>query len=479
MRSSRVLTSVFAGLLCLMPALVPAQVPPVPGGSGLSRATVVDWRTAGYVSGVRNQGSCGSSWLFPAVAMLESRLMIALNLPNVDLDYSEQRLLSCVGGGNNCASGSWVAAMNYLQTTGTPREACFPYQSSDLVPCTAVCADAPNQLGRFMTWSNVPADEISLKSALSYGPIGAYMDVYSDFYSYSGGVYSHLGGTLAGGHYVLIVGYDNAQQCWIAKNSWGTTWGEAGYFRIAYVSNCRFGEYATAGTATGSPPPIGWGKLQSPSALTTTAGVPSGGISGRLWIDGVTKSPGAPPRLTAELGYGPDGSNPSANPAWQWTPAVYSANVGASDEYTAALTVATPGTYDYCYRYSFCGSAWVYADLDSSSNGYSPGQAGALTVTAPGAVEDALPSELSFALQSANPVAGPAHFRFGLPRRTRAELSIHDVTGRCLVTLAAGQLDAGYHAMTWAGEGAAHAGVYFARFRADGRSFTQALTVLR
>ena len=200
---------------------------------------------------------------------------------------------------------------------------------------------------------------------------------------------------------------------------------------------------------------------------------------GQVWIDGVTDQPGATAGLVAELGYGSDGSDPSVNPAaWQWTPAVYNLDVGNNDEFMARLTVPAPGAYDYCCRYSYFGGPWLYADLDGTNNGYSPVQAGALTVTPASAVEEELPAQLSFALLGANPVIGPARFRFGLPKRTAVVLSIHDVTGRRLATLASGEFDAGYHAVSWESGGAAEAGVYFARLHADGRSLTRSFTVL-
>jgi parallel beta-helix repeat protein len=43
-----------------------------------------------------------------------------------------------------------------------------------------------------------------------------------------------LWGKLEGGHWITIVGFDDAQKCWICKNSWGTYWGERGWFRIKY-----------------------------------------------------------------------------------------------------------------------------------------------------------------------------------------------------------------------------------------------------
>jgi hypothetical protein len=233
-------------------------------------------------------------------------------------------------------------------------------------------------------------------------------------------------------------------------------------------------------TTACDPVTIGWCNVQWPPTLTTTAGVASDPVYGQVWIDGVTNQPGATVGLTAELGYGPEGSDPPADPAeWQWAPAVYNLDVGNNDEFMAQLTVPATGTYDYAYRYSYYSSPWIYGDLDGSIDGYSPSQAGALTVNPASAVGEDLPAQLSFALRGANPVIGSAHFCFGLPKRTAVELSIHDVTGRRVVTLAAGNLDAGYHAVSWENGGAARAGVYFARFHADGQSFTRRFTVLR
>jgi hypothetical protein len=80
----------------------------------------------------------------------------------------------------------------------------------------------------------------------TYGAIEACLDVYQDFFSYSSGIYRHVTGGYAGGHCVCLIGYDDAAGCWIAKNSWGTGWGEAGYFRIAY-GECRIETYLQPG----------------------------------------------------------------------------------------------------------------------------------------------------------------------------------------------------------------------------------------
>jgi hypothetical protein len=90
------------------------------------------------------------------------------------------------------------------------------------------------------------------------------------------------------------------------------------------------------------------------------------------------------------------------------------------------------------------------------------------------------PREVTFALAGANPSAGVALFRFGLPTQAGVLLTIHDVTGRRVATLAAGSYGAGYHTIRWERrKGAPAAGVYYARFTSDGRAFTQQVVVLR
>jgi flagellar hook assembly protein FlgD len=74
-------------------------------------------------------------------------------------------------------------------------------------------------------------------------------------------------------------------------------------------------------------------------------------------------------------------------------------------------------------------------------------------------------------------------FRFGLPHRTRVSLDLFDVAGRHVRALVKGEKAEGWHAIEWRGEtdhgSEAGAGVFFARFRADGREFVQRIVWLR
>ena len=88
-------------------------------------------------------------------------------------------------------------------------------------------------------------------------------------------------------------------------------------------------------------------------------------------------SPARRPASRAQLGFGPDGSDPAGNGAWTWVDAAFNTDAGNNDEFVASLLPEATGTFDYAYRYTTTnGRDWVYADLDGIGNGYSPAQAG-------------------------------------------------------------------------------------------------------
>jgi len=128
---------------------------------------------------------------------------------------------------------------------------------------------------------------------------------------------------------------------------------------------------------------IGWANLQWPASITHTISAlnPTESIYGQVWIDGETSQPGATQGLLAQVGYGPDGSNPDGSGDWTWVDAEFNADTGNNDEFKGQLLPEATGTYDYAYRYSTtAGLYWLYADLDGTVNGYDPAQAGSLTV---------------------------------------------------------------------------------------------------
>ncbi len=215
--------------------------------------SALDWRdTPGgsFVTGVRWQGICGSCWAFSALAAFESMVLIGRDEPDSDLDLSEQYILSCNVMAGNCTGGWLEGAFEFLRLAGTPTEACFTYLGDDAIPCRESCHATFDLLEKVDQWWFVTAgdaDPTAIKTALQYGPVSVGMVIHDNFLGYTGGVYDAYGSPDIGeGHTVLIVGYDDAQQCWIAKNSWGTDWGEDGYCRVAYDSGCDFADYSLA-----------------------------------------------------------------------------------------------------------------------------------------------------------------------------------------------------------------------------------------
>jgi C1A family cysteine protease len=204
----------------------------------------LDWRNVNgvsFVSPVKNQGACGSCWAFAVTAALESQVMIATS--GQPRDLSEQILVSCSGAGS-CSGGYPSSASTFIRDIGLPVEGCFPYTATD-TSCGNACINWKAGTDMVSGWHSVSSSVDSMKSAVyNNGPVVATFYVYNDFYSYRSGVYSYATGAYIGAHAVLVVGYDDATGSFLVKNSWGSTWGESGYFHIAYsevTGTSRFG----------------------------------------------------------------------------------------------------------------------------------------------------------------------------------------------------------------------------------------------
>ncbi|MFA5033868.1 MAG: C1 family peptidase [bacterium] len=188
-----------------------------------------------WMSPVKDQKSCGSCWAFSAVGVVEALINIGENNPTLNYDLSEQTLVTCSGAGS-CGGGYVDKALSFIQSTGLPLESCDPYTAAD-DGCSR-CADWASQVKKISGYKSVSGANI--KTVLLENPLSVTMQVYEDFWYYSGGIYSYQYGGAAGQHAVVVIGWDDANSCWIAKNSWGTGWGEGGFFRIAYANDAGF-----------------------------------------------------------------------------------------------------------------------------------------------------------------------------------------------------------------------------------------------
>jgi len=200
-----------------------------------------DWRNVNghsYVTGVREQKKCSACWAISVTAALESRILITSHTPDTDLDLSEQSLVSCNNTNLGCNGGWLDRALSYVQTIGIPLETAAPYISGETGIAGACTAAMQQSTYRVTSFEKVAASVESIKSALiQYGPLFTQYVIFEDFMYYESGVYRHVEGYIEGIHAVTIVGYDDAEQSWIVKNTWGPNWGESGYFRIRSGTN--------------------------------------------------------------------------------------------------------------------------------------------------------------------------------------------------------------------------------------------------
>jgi KDEL-tailed cysteine endopeptidase len=195
--------------------------------------TSIDWRQKGAVNAVKNQGQCGSCWAFSSVAAIEGHHQIATGQL---LSLSEQQLVDCAGGiyrNQGCNGGDMSAAFRYAEKTGLELESVYPYKGVD-----GTCqVQSTKELVKVTTYATVtPKSSSQLKAAIAQGPVSVAIEADTmTFQYYSGGVLnsSKCGTNLD--HGVVAVGYgsENGQEYYIIRNSWGASWGEQGYVRLA------------------------------------------------------------------------------------------------------------------------------------------------------------------------------------------------------------------------------------------------------
>jgi C1A family cysteine protease len=188
-----------------------------------------------FVTPVRDQGNCGSSVSFGILASLESTAAFTRGAPGLNLDLSEAHLFHSHARerGYTCESGSWPDdVFSDAAGKGVTFEDYFPYHDDG---SGAPNADWPNRLAKAAGVTDLTGNPAAIKQHLfSYGPVATCFVVRDDFFHYRGGVYRATTTQGNGGHCVALIGWDDNAGCWIAKNSWGTGWGEEGFFRIAY-----------------------------------------------------------------------------------------------------------------------------------------------------------------------------------------------------------------------------------------------------
>jgi len=211
-----------------------------------------------FIHPIRDQAQCGSCWAFSGAEVLGDRFTIATN-GKVNVVLSPEDMVSCDTGDMGCSGGMLDSEWNYLVNTGIVSDACFPYSAGQgqAAACQTKCSDSETYT-KYKAADSFHLNNVADIQAeiMKNGPVQAAFTVYKSFLSYKSGVYTkhwwQFWDQELGGHAVKIVGWggDNKTPYWIVANSWSTTWGEDGYFRIKRGGNvCGFESMVYGGHA--------------------------------------------------------------------------------------------------------------------------------------------------------------------------------------------------------------------------------------
>ena len=206
--------------------------------TGATQSNIVDLRQ--YCSTIEDQGnlgSCTGNAIAGAIELLHKRQNRTLDISRLFIYYYERMLIGTV----NYDSGAYIRdGIKACYTYGAPTENLWPYNISKFktVPPKTAIADAAK---RKVTSYQRAIDFNAVIDAITSGyPVTIGFNVYSSFASSAvakTGIMPYPNTSkeqLLGGHAVLIVGYNKNNNTFIVRNSWGTRWGDQGYFYMPF-----------------------------------------------------------------------------------------------------------------------------------------------------------------------------------------------------------------------------------------------------
>lgn len=220
-------------------------------GAFASLKANVNWVKEGIVTPVKDQLSCGGCYAFAAIGVTESLYKQRFG---VDINLSEQQVINCSRDNSGCDGGLINTAMDYIKNNGARTNSVLPYAANERTcssefnakvskatssNATSRSADMTVNLASYENVGN--GSLVGLLQALNRAPVGIAIHVAQSLYAYKSGLYNatECGGSTAVNHAVIAVGYSltgdkstNYKPYLLIKNSWGSRWGEAGFFKL-------------------------------------------------------------------------------------------------------------------------------------------------------------------------------------------------------------------------------------------------------
>ncbi len=244
-----------AGLAEIANGLVPPPIdlsqmraPAIANALGMESSGLPSWydlRQHSKLTPIKDQGQCGSCWAFATYGSLESYLS-----PVETLDFSENNLknthgfsISCCNGGNHFMSTAYLS-----RWSGPLLESSDPYNVGNCTSLTGLLQKHVQDV-TFIPDRTSPTDNTTLKQAvMKYGAVYTTFCWSDGYYSYANNAYYNPYDPGYGNHAVCIVGWDDnysrynfptyampaGDGAFIVRNSWGTGWGQSGYFYVSY-----------------------------------------------------------------------------------------------------------------------------------------------------------------------------------------------------------------------------------------------------
>jgi len=204
---------------------------------------IVNWVTKGAVTGVKNQGQCGSCWSFSTTGSVEGAHFLSTGQL---VSLSEQNLVDCstAEGNQGCNGGLMDYAFDYIiKNHGIDTEASYPYRATGPNQCNFKAASVGATISSYQDITQ--GSESDLQTAVTKTPTSVAIDAgHNSFQLYKSGVYYEPDcSSTQLDHGVLAVGYgtDGSSDYWLVKNSWGTGWGMEGYIQMSRNRNNNCG----------------------------------------------------------------------------------------------------------------------------------------------------------------------------------------------------------------------------------------------